>query len=355
MPDWTKPMQQTYEFFVVDPSTWKDVRPLDCVKSCTINRDSEAETLGSATFQLTETITESYVRVYLVTIQNGVKERHPLGTFLAQTPSSDFDGKVLNASVDAYTPLIELKEKQPPIGYFVKLDEETLTLTQAGILTADYARAPVVSITNDTSKTKGSFVADTDDTWLTFISDLLANEKYKFDLDEMGRILFKPDQELKTLQPVWTYNDDNSSILQPEITIDQDIYGIPNVVEVIYSTGTKTYYSRKTNDDKNSIISIPNRGREIVHRVTDPSLIGASSQKEVDDYAEKVLSDLSTIEATVTYTHGYCPVRLGDCVRLDYKRAKMRNIKAKVISQSIQCKPGCPVKEKAVFITKLWR
>lgn len=353
MPDWTKPMQQTYEFYTVDPGTWKDVKPLNCVISCTINRDSEAETLGSATFQLTETITESYVRVYLITIQNGVKEKHPLGTFLAQTPSSDFDGKVIDASVDAYTPLIELKEKQPPIGYFVNLKEDTLT--QAGLLTADHARAPVVTITDDNSKAKGNFVADTDDTWLTFISDLLSNEKYIFDLDEMGRILFKSKPELKKLQPVWTYNDDNSSILQPELTIDQDIYGIPNVVEVIYSTGTKTYYSRQINDDKNSIVSIPSRGREIVHRVTDPNLVGASSQEEVDDYARQLLSELSTIEATASYSHGYCPVRLGDCVRLNYTRAKIRNIKAKVISQSIECKPGCPVKEKAVFITKLWR
>ena len=353
MIDWTKPMQQTYEFYTVDPGTWKDAKPLNCVTSCTINRDSEVETLGSATFQLTETITESYVRVYLVTIQNGVKERHPLGTFLAQTPSSDFDGKVLNASVDAYTPLIELKEKQPPIGYFVELNEDTLT--QAGLLTADHARAPVVSVSNDVSKAKGDFVADTDDTWLAFISDLLSNEKYKFDLDEMGRILFKPNQELKTLQPVWSYTDDNSSILYPELTIDQDIYGIPNVVEVVYSSGTTTYYSRVPNNDKNSIVSIPNRGREIVHRVTDPSLVGASSQREVDEYAEQLLSELSTIKATASYTHGYCPVRVGDCVRLDYKKANMRNIKAKVISQSIECKPGCPVKEKAVFITKLWR
>ena len=31
------------------------------------------------------------------------------------------------------------------------------------------------------------------------------------------------------------------------------------------------------------------------------------------------------------------------------------DIKAKVISQSIKCEPGCPVSEKAVFTMKLWR
>ena len=66
------------------------------------------------------------------------------------------------------------------------------------------------------------------------------------------------------------------------------------------------------------------------------------------------MKDLSTIEYTVSYTHGYCPVRLGDCVRLNYKAAGITDIKAKVISQSIKCEPGCPVSEKAVFTTKLW-
>ena len=31
------------------------------------------------------------------------------------------------------------------------------------------------------------------------------------------------------------------------------------------------------------------------------------------------------------------------------------DVKAKVIKQSIDCTPGCPVTETAVFTTKLWR
>jgi hypothetical protein len=67
-----------------------------------------------------------------------------------------------------------------------------------------------------------------------------------------------------------------------------------------------------------------------------------------------MLDDLSTIEYTVSYTHGYCPVRVGDCVRLNYARAGITDIKAKVISQSIKCESGCSATEKASFTTKLW-
>lgn len=351
MPDWTKAMQQTFEYCVVDPGTWKDVKLLDNVKSCTISRDSEVETLGSATIDVVNSVGECYIRVYLITIQNGVKERHSLGTFLVQSPSSSFNGKIREVSMDAYTPLLELKESPPPLGYSVLKGENIMR--QVYLLTREHARAPVVE--NASSKTLFyDFVADTSDTWLTFITDLMANAKFSFSLDEMGRILFSPKQDTASLQPVWTYTDDNSSILYPDITMNHDLYGIPNIVEVVYSSGGDCYYAKVVNDDVNSPISTVNRGREIIHRVTEPEMIGDPTENQIQEYAEQLLRELSSVEYTITYTHGYCPVRLGDCVRLNYSRAGITDVKAKVISQSIKCEPGCPVTEKAVFTTKLW-
>lgn len=352
MADWTKSMQQTFEYYIVDPNTWADTKKLDNVKTCTINRDSEAATLGSATIDVTESVGECYVRVYMITVQNGITEKHPLGTFLVQTPSSSFNGKVRNVSMDVYTPLLELKEKQPPIGYSLLKDSNIME--HAYLITRENLRAPVVK-TECSETLSGDFVSNTNDTWITFTSDLISNAKYEYALDEMGRVLFSPKQELASLQPVWTYNDDNSSILYPDIDMQHDLYGIPNVVEVIYSNGKDYYHSRIVNDDPNSPVSTVNRGREIVYRETSPKLSGNPTEKQIEEYAQTLLRELSSPEYTITYTHGYCPVRLGDCVRLNYSRAGLKDIKAKVISQSISCKPGCTVTEKAVFTTKLWR
>lgn len=351
MADWLASMQQTYEYYTVDPGTWKDVKLIPNVKSCTISRDSSVGTLGSATLDVTESVGECYIRVYLITIQNGLRERHPLGVFLVQTPSANFNGKVQAMSVDAYTPLLELKENQPPLGYSILKGTNVMDMVYR--LTDEHARAPVVPagaeplLTND-------FISEPNDTWLSFISDLMAIAKFSFDLDEMGRILFAPQQETAALRPVWTYDDGNSSILYPELTLDNDLYGIPNVVEVIYSSGSHCYYAKVVNDDPDSPISTVSRGREIIHRVTDPGLTGESSEEQIQEYAEQLLKSLSTLECTITYTHGYCPVRRGDCVRINYARAGLTDIKARVISQSIECIPGCPVTEKAVFTTKLW-
>lgn len=351
MPDWTKPMIQTFEYYTVDPGTWKDVKKLDTVKTSSINRDSTADTLGSATVDVTNLVGECYIRIYLITIQNGIRESHPLGTYLVQTPSSKFDGKIRNVTMDAYTPLLELKENPPPLGYSILKDANIMA--EAYRVTRDNVRAPVVG-TDCPEKLYSDFVSNTDDNWLIFVRDLISNAKFKLDLDELGRILFSPDQDTASLQPIWTYDDTNSSILLPEITMEHDLYEIPNVVEVIYSSSHDIYQSRVVNDDSNSPTSTVNRGREIIRRVSNPNLIGDPTKRQIEEYAKQLLRELSSIEYTVSYTHGYCPVRLGDCVRLNYERAGLTDIKAKVVSQSIKCEPGCPVTEKAVFTVKLW-
>lgn len=351
MADWLSSMQQTYEYYIVNPNTWKDGKQIQNVISCTIDRDSEASTLGSATIDVVDSLGECYVRTYLITIQNGIREKHPLGTHIVQTPSSSFDGKIRSVSMDSYTPLLELKESPPPLGYYIPKGENVMDAAYR--LTREHVRAPVVKPKCDTTLFH-NFVSDTNDTWITFLSDLIANAKHTFDLDEMGRVLFSPKQDTASLQPVWTFDDGNSSILYSDIDMDRDLYGIPNVVEVIYSSGNEHYYSKVVNDDPNSPISTVNRGREIVHRETNPSLIGDPTENRIQEYAEQLLASLSTLEYTVTYTHGYCPVRNGDCVRLNYSRAGLKNVKAKVIKQSIKCEPGCPVTETAVFTTKLW-
>lgn len=357
MPNWLASMEQTFEYYIVDPNTWTDIELLTNAKKSTITRDEEVETLGSATIDITESVGECYIRIYLVTIQNGIREKHPLGTYLVQTPSSSFDGRVRNVSMDAYTPLLELKETQPALGYTILKGENIMTSAYNSI--RGKTRAPIVR-TDCKTNLFYDFVADPSDTWLSYTQDLIANAKYKFDLDAMGNILFAPKQDVAALQPVWTYNDDNSSILYPELTMDHDLYGIPNVVEVIYSNGNKSYHTRVVNDDPTSPTSTVNRGREILYRVTDPDFVSDPSatttagRKQIDEYAENLLKELSSLDYTITYTHGYCPVRVGDCVRLNYERAGLIDIKAKVISQTIKCEPGCPVTEKAVFTTKLW-
>lgn len=352
MIDWTKSMQQTFDFYVVDPETWGNKTKLELIKSCSISRDADNETLGSSSIDSTELLDECYVRTFLICNQNGIKYQFPLATHIVQTPDEKYNGRVKEITMDSYTPLLELKDNKPPYGYFVPKGANIMDT--AFELISDHCRAPVVKI-NDGQTLVSDFVADFDnDTWLSFLTDLISIANFKFDIDEMGRILFAPKKEASTMTPIWTYDDSNSSILYADVTLSRDLYGVPNVVEVLFSTENFFRVGVAINDDDSSPISITNRGRRVVHRVSNPEGLQNPSQDQIDNYAKELLRSLSTLEYTISYSHGYCPVRVGDCVGFDYKRADLRDIRALVKSQTISCSAGCKVDEKAVFTTKLW-
>lgn len=353
MIDWTKSMQQTFEYYIVDPHTWHDIRRLDTVKSCSITRDSSLDTLGSATLECDEDLNDKYVRCYLIATQHGETHKEPLGTHLFQSPSTSFDGKRHSISHDGYTPLIEAKEKPMPLGYSVRKGANVVDAAYA-LLADDSVRAPIVAGSDEKTLT-GDFLSDVSDTRLVFVNDLLVSAKYKLGLDELGKVIFVPDKELAAMKPRWTYTDDNSSILYPDFDISRDIFGIPNKIEVVFSPSDgDPITATDENNDSTSIVSYQSRGRWITYRETDPDVTDGINKGQLQEYAHKRLVDLSTIEYQITYKHGYCPVRLGDCVRFDYRRANYRNENAKIIRQVIRCEEGCTVEETAVLTNHLW-
>lgn len=352
MIDWTKAMHQSFEYYFVDPVSWRDKDPITTVLNCNINRDNDKKTLQTASFAMDGAVGEAYVRAYLVAVQNGERHREPLGTFMIQSPSYEFNGISTSTSYDAYSPLVELKEKLPPLGYS-RLKNVTNIMDAAYECAAENMRGPVVKPASN-KILHSDFVAENSETWLDFVDALAAEAEYHLDLDEMGRLIFAPNQEFRALGVKWTFDDSNSSILSPAISISRDLYGIPNVVEVIYSDGYNYWTKTVRNEDPSSPVSIQNRGREIHERLTNPSGLNANSQAMVDEFASKYLESVSTVSYSISYSHGYCPVRVGDCIRLNYSKAGLNNVKALITGQSISCNTGCTVAETAVFTQKLW-
>ena len=358
MPDWTKSMQQTYDFYEVDPHTWTNKSQIKTITGASIEWDLESSTLTSASFDATENFGEIYIRTYLTTVQNGITEHFPLGTHLVQTPSVEFNGKYNSISYDAYSPLTELTEKSPIIGYYIPKDEQVSEYTYNIIKNETRLKIDKQKILSVTKgKLTQPFVANNDDTWMTYITDLLKSANLRLNIDSLGDITIVPIISEPTTASVWTYTDDNSSILTPEITMDNDMYGLPNVVDLWYNG----IHVVSENHRSASPLSIENRGRKIIHRLVNPTIIptdesqeGSISYSTLKNYADNLLKQLSSIECTISYTHGYCPVKVGDTITMNYKRAGITNVKALVKTQSITCSTGCQVSETAAFQKSLW-
>lgn len=350
--DWSRSMIQSYEFYLVDPATWKDLQRIDVITKCSIDWDYTSNTIGSAKVTCTENFGEWYIRAYLNAKQDGVEYRRAMGTFLILTPEDNFDGKISSWDLDAYSPLIELTETYPPLGYTIPKNQNILQMASA--LCSEHMRAPVVPPSFGTDTLFEDFVASPDETWLDFLTALVLQANHKIMIDEYGRVLFVPIRSTNSLSPTMRYTNDNSSILLPSVRQTRDLYSIPNKVDVILSTSDSYLASTAINNNPESPTSVQARGRYIELRDTSPNLSGNPTQAQLDAYAERMLKEASVLEYTVTYTHGFCDTAIGEGVLLHYPEAGLNNAKAKVTLQSIDLSPGCTVQETAVYTSALY-
>lgn len=354
--DWSKSMVQTYQFFKVNPNTWMDEKKLENFESASVAFDSNDETIcsGSLTGEIIDD--EFYIRIYLICTQFGYVYKFPLATLLVMSQLSGYNGRRYQYSVNAYSPLIELKEKYPPIGYSMICRKNEVLGNVLKIL-AEHLRAPVITtITTPVLSTdEFIFTAEFDDTWLSYIISILSSIGYHLGVNAKGEVYLSPDIiNVNAVKSVYTYTDDNSSILLPDISDEYDIYGIPNVVELLHSNPNNNYFVRIVNKDPDSKTSTISRGREIVYRAnTDEGYI--LSKDQVQNLAVNILKKKSEVEHIIEYKHGYNPVTLGDGITMNYTRSGYRHQKAVVISQIIECKNGCVVTEKAKYSSYLWR
>lgn len=346
MIDWTKPLKEHYEVYEVSPLTWKEIRQIP-FKNGDISRNLDTDTLGSANFFLTEYVGECYVRTYLVVEQDGHEEKFVVGTHIIQSPANTFSGICNSITTKAYTPLIELKEKYPPLYYMLEKGGDVNAFVYR--MMRNNMRCPMVRDAKIEAISKYDVVADANDTYLDFLKNILSQNELRMTLSPEGEVSIIKDVPYVARQTKWHYTTDENSIICPSISITKDMYEIPNVVEIYCSTEKGYSTIIKKNENPNSPTSIQARGREIVHRVTNPSLVGIPSEFELENYANKLLKQLSTITVELSYRHAYCPVNVGDSVIIDYPAAGIKNKKCMVKSQNIDLKPGGLVSEEAVY------
>lgn len=366
--DWTASMKQTYEFYIVNPQSGMNVSKLDKVTGATINRDITSDTQVSGSIEYDGELDEVYVRIYLVVEQGTELEKIPLLTMLCQSPSIKYNGKRKTTSITGYSPLIELQNVYPPIGYTIPKAKAGTSIFK---LIPDICRANIRCKVLDMYNSDGVYdisqviltepiVSDPQKSWFELVNELLQAAGYFARVDEFGVVYFSKKQQISKMTPIWTFDVNNSSILSQDISIDRDLYGIPNVVEVVtVCTDGNTINCRAINNDISSPVSVASRGREVVRRLINPESLGkitsdSQGQDMLLNYAYEQLEEASTLQYTVSYSHGYCGVNIGDCVRINYPAAGIINEKAYVINQKISCKTGCTVEETARFTKKLF-
>lgn len=370
--DWTKSMQQTFEYYTVDPKTWYDDKQIMTVISSSHSHDITTDLKGNATLNTTEQMGENYIRTYMVCKQGRYTYRECLGTYLYMSSSDSFDGIKHNYTMTGYSPLVELQEALPPVGYFIygkvkKGDEAPLVTEEIRKAIVNNTRCEFTMNITIPKPLLNNFVAGTGDNWLTVVNNLLtasSEAKYMLMVDEWGTVQLRNQLNAESMQPKFVFDDGNSSILLPTIDTNEDLFTIPNAVELIF-TGNKLYGAHKVtvyNEDEASPVSVQKRGRVIKRRysVTNIAVPTGTVTEDiihevVESQAYTLLEALSTVSKAISFSHGYCGSKVGDCIIINYTRAGLENVKAVITTQKVNCTPGCQVDETALYTKKYWR
>lgn len=348
MTDWARTYNPTWTYALVDRETWSDRRLLGSVASCRLKFDRDSDICEDGTLEVDEALPpEPIVRVYLDAEQDGAKERIAVATLMLES-LEDAHGTVESSTLSGYGCLMAVADDRPPLLQTAGIGAGCMA--EAARICATFGIAPVVEST-DASTLAEAVVADPGGSWLDHARSVAAKAGFAVASDGYGRTVF-PRLPGAAMAVTRTFRDDGTTVLVGDVKRKRDLREVPNYCEVRVSNGASTTIGTAVNDDPASSVSTAARGRRVPLVVEDPEeLAKGCSQAEADAFARKLLAEASRVACTVGFEFDYCPVRVGDAVRI--VRGAL-DVLAVVDTMDVICDSSCAVSATASYEESYW-
>ena len=346
---WCEPFEENYRVMAVDRSTGYETRRLPNVSGGSVTRNQDTSTFESATIAIQGPVGEvpDLVRVYLdATSQvTGESRSVALGTFLVSLPKREVDGATESTSADLYGRLRELADDDFDTPYTVAAGSDAV-MAAAGIARA--AGLEVIADPSDYRTTAewtfgvGGGGEDHPDTKLKAINKLLDVAGFSAaKTDAMGRVIMARYAKPQDRPVARTMREGAGCTVRRELTDELDRLAVANVIHVDYTTQKTSVRGTAVDDDPNSEWSTASVGRRIVKRYEYQDLpAGADAQAAANLKAAELLATDRSILRRVTLTCAWCPVGVGDAVRVDIPTAGVSRDYV-VRTQEIDLGPMC--------------
>lgn len=309
--DWSKGYSVSYYLTFVDTETWCDLERAE-ISEGSINRSYDGlRESASVTCKQSFTDVERWVRIYMDINQSGSRAHNAIFTGLATSPSFRYNGNITTNSYECYSVLKPVEDIVLLRGWFVNagasgarviLDLLKNTLAPASI--------PEEYINDESQYVKDYIVAEDGETALSMIERILLSIKWRLRIKGDGSISVEPCASKSS----YIFDPLYFDIIEPEVTVSSDWFSIPNVFCAI-SEGLTAIAK---DENESSIVSIPNRKREVWMVETNCDL---SDKETIEEYAKRRLNDEQKMFQTVSYTRRYVDDILpGDIITLNYPK-----------------------------------
>lgn len=331
--DWSKGYTAKYIVATVDPHTWGDNGEIE-VTSGTIDRDATTALLESASLEVTQTVGEQWIRVYLIAKQKGETVREALFTGLSTTPTRSIIGRRQQNSLECYSVLKVADDILLPLGYYAAAGARGGALIQRLLVDLPCR----VTVQSGSPALVNNLVAGNTESKLSMARKIADAIDWQIRVNGRGEVFVEP----KPKGIVASFNSLYDDVLEPEVTDEQDLFNIPNVVRITMSGKTAT----AENDDEASAYSISGRGREVWKSESVSSL---SDSESLAAYAMRRLKELQSPARTLSYTRRYHPDAVpNSLVSIIYPEQQI-NGTFRIESQSITLGANAQTQEDAIY------
>ena len=335
--DWSKSYTSIWRVYKVNRKTWADGEQLSKVDDASVSRTADGRALESGSLEVSGRFESDYYRIVLITKQGGRQERVPIATLLFEVNGGSIDfGRTIH-SVDGYSVLHPAETTAVTLGEYAP----------AGVDGAQYAASLLRSAINAPVVVEGSFtlnnhvVHELGSSVLDAAWAVLDAGGFVIQIDGDGTVYIRP----KPTQPAMVLSSATQRLLSPGIDFSSDMSDIPNRYIVIDDTNLTI----ATNNNPDSIVSTVSRGYFVDVVDTSPMPVNG---KTLNEYAVDRLKALSVLLDERTYTREYNP----SVYVYSLVRASINGLQGdlRVLSQSLSCKNGITVNEKAAREIALW-
>ena len=317
----------TYYGTLIDPSTWTETDTIYLI-SGTVNNTAENQR-QSASFQVEnfDRTREHWLRVYMDVRQNEDIAHIPIFTGVASAPREQDEGPIATNDLICYS-VLEPADTPMTIGDYIARGVNAGQAIRRLLTTP----APVI-IDPEAPALQDYIVAEDNETNLTMAQKILDAIGWQMIIHGDGTIHVRP----KPTEPAITFGDD-FDIIEPNISKARDWFKTPNVLKV--TAGDAVAVAR--DDDPDSPLSVPSRGREIIKIERDVNL---GDNEGLAEYAKRRLREEQEVAESVDYTRGFVPeLYVGDLIQANYET--LQGV-YEVKSQTINLTHGGQTQEQA--------
>ena len=329
--EWSKGFSASYYASEVDMRTWRDTRRFEITGGSISRTDEGLRNSADINCVGYSRDKEVWVRVHMNISQEGSQPEHiALFTGLACAPDKDINGTIITNNVKCNSVLKPCEDVLLPRGWYAPSGSDASVVIKE-LLSATPAPVEVIG---STPNLESHIVAEERENHLTMVEKILTAIGWRIQIAGDGTILIKPTATSKTAM----FSPIDNDCIETKLSDSYDWFSAPNVIRASTEDRTVVY-----KDESDSIMSIPNRGREIWTEETNCKLNDGES---LEGYAQRRLREKQQINRAVSYTRRYVPdLYPSDIIELRYPTLGITG-SFYIKSQNVSIGYGAPVSEE---------